>query len=437
VARFSGPWTQVAVAVEPPERSLPAGPRSPSLVQTYLFSRRALAFLSGAQRRYGDVFALRLVGMGDVVVIADPVLVREVVTGSPELFLAGEANPRMRVLMGSSSLLVIDGEEHLTTRKRLSAVLHGESVCGASEVLIAELAAERLRAWPVGKPISMYRESRAITSEMTLRAVLGVHDSPLLGEMRRVLAQTMEVRFPIGLWYTHDKLGLIPPWRGYAAAVERAHKLIERLIAIRENEDLTARTDMLSMLIGSGKTDRKWLQDQMMTLVIAGEDTTTTGLSWAVELLARHPGARARAREQGDSYIDAAVIEALRLRTVLPGAARRLAGPVTVGPYEFPAGTTLIVPALLMSRDPRLYEDPDEFRPERWLGERPGAYTWLAFGGGRRRCIGATFAQMELRVVLRTMLQRIDWRAVGRRSERANLRLSMIPARGALIARTR
>jgi hypothetical protein len=434
------PPTGVSSSPAPPvlAPSLPPGPRLPFPVQSYLFWQRLVPFLTRAQRRYGDVFTLRMLPWGRAVVIADPELVKEIVTGPPEVFRAGDANREVLEVLGSRGLLVVDEDEHLTTRKRLLPPLHGESV-RAYEQLIAELTAERVQRWPIGKPISMHRESREITSEAILRAVFGAQDSPLLPELRRVLAKITHVTFVIGQWYVHNGLEAVPPWKGYAAAVRRAYELIDELIDDREaRADLDERADMLSMLIRSGESDREWLHDQVMNLIVAGHETTTTGLSWAVELLARHPQARARARESDDAYLDAIVTETLRLRTVLPGMARTLAQPATVGPYKFPAGVTLLGLGVLMHRDPRLYDQPEEFQPERWLDERPGTYTWFPFGGGRRRCIGAAFAQMEMRVALRTMLDRVDWEAAGRHPERQkNFHISLIPARGARIVRTR
>jgi cytochrome P450 family 135 len=433
------PPSAVAVPAAPaPSSSLPPGPRLPFPVQSFLFWQLLVPFLSRAQHRYGDVFTLRMLPWGRAVVIADPDLVKEIMTGPPEVFRAGDANREVLEVLGPRGLLVVDEDEHLATRKRLLPPLHGESV-RAYEELIAELTAARLERWPIGKPISMHRESREITSEVILRAVFGAQDSPLLPELRRVLAKITHVTFVISQWYVHNGLEAVPPWKGYAAAVQRTYALINGLIDDRErDEGLDERTDMLSMLIRSGESDREWLHDQVMNLIVAGHETTTTGLSWAVELLARHPEVRTKARESDDAYLDAVVTETLRLRTVLPGAARTLAHPATVGPYTFPAGVTLLSLGVLMHRDPRIYEQPEAFRPERWLQERPGTYSWFPFGGGRRRCIGAAFAQMEMRVALRTMLDRIDWEASGRRAERQkNFHISLIPSRGARIVRTR
>ncbi len=414
---------------------MPAGPRLPPLVQGYLYSRHPAWFLARAQRRYGDVFTLRLSGEGRVVMVADPNLVREVVSGPPEVIRAGEANARMRGLLGRDSLLVVDGEEHMETRRSLTPALHGDSV-RIHENLVADLTGERVKRWQPGKPISMHRESRVIMSELILAVVLG-QDESKLNEMRSLLLRVTRVTPLIGGWLTHGWLQAVPPWRGYAAAVRGMNDAIDGMIdARRGDEDLRRRTDVLSALSRSDPSDAAWLKAQVMTLLVA-HDTTAATLAWAVELLGRHPGIRARAREDTDEYLDAVVTEVLRLRPALPGAARMLAQGTEIGGHGLPAGTVVAASGLLMSVDPRLYDAPGEFRPDRWLRRRPGTYTWLPFGGGRRRCIGATFAQMELRVALRAMLERMDWQAVGRKPERQEIRLSIVPHRGAVVLRTR
>jgi cytochrome P450 len=375
--------------------------------------------------------------MGDMVVIADPELVKEIMTGSPEVFRAGEANPRMRTLMGPSSMSVVDGEEHLETRKRVSPALHGESL-RLHKAMVAQLTAERVQDWPIGKPISMYSESRKIMSEAILRVAIGTQDIPLLNEIREAVKKIVNVTFVINPSYLYLWLHGLPPWKGYWATVERMRALIDELVDARAADgSLESHVDTVSILLRACEGDRLWVREQIMTLAFGGQESMTAGLSWAVDLLARNPSARMRAREQGDPYLDAVVIETLRLRSI-PGAARRLSKPTVVGPYSFPAGVTLFAISLLMSRDARLFEAPDDFRPERWLDKRPGTYTWLPFGGGQRRCAGAALAQMTLRTALATMLERIDWEPVGRRPERQkSAHVTLIPARGGLIMRTR
>jgi hypothetical protein len=421
-----------------PEPSLPPGPRLALHLQSYLTWQWMVPFFSWAQRRYGDLYTVNVLPWGKAVVIADPQLIKEMVSGPPEIFRAGASNSGLlEPVLGSRGLLVIDEEEHLQTRKRMLPPFHGEAI-KVYEDLIRQITLRRLGGWPLGKTISMHRESREITLEVILRAVFGAEDSDSLPELRRVLKRVTHIPFLISLWYTEPRLGVAPPWRGYAAAIARANELIDELIDQRRaQESLDARTDILSLLIRSGESDRAWLRDQVMNLLAAGHETTTTALAWAVELLAHHPQIRAKARRSDDAYLDAIITETLRVRTVIPGVTRKLAVDTQLGPYHLPAGVTLLGAGALLHRDPRLYEQPLEFRPERWISERPGTYTWFAFGGGRRRCIGAAFAQMEMRVALRTILDNCDWRAARKRPERQrNFHITLVPARGARVIRT-
>ena len=417
----------------------PRGPRLPTLLQSYLAFQWLVPYGRWAQRRYGDVFRIKILPLGRVVAIADPALIKEVLTGPPEVFHAGDSNRRfLQPVLGSRGVLVLDEDDHMATRKRLLPPFHGDAIRRYEQV-IREETERRIERWPIGKPIRMSRETRAITLEVIIRTVFGAGDSPQLDELRRVLGRITHVTFIRSLWYVAPWLGLVPPWRGYARAIRRANELLTELIAERRRaHDLEQRDDVLSLLIRGGEDDEQWLRDQVMNLLAAGHETTTTGLAWAMELLARHPDIRAKAREGDDAYLDAVVTETLRIRPVIPGATRKLRAPVTIGPYRIPAGVTLLPMASSVHMDPRVYEDPESFRPERFLHERPGTYTWFPFGGGRRRCIGAAFAQTEMRVALRTMLDRTDWRPAGRRPERQrNFHITLVPSRGARVVRTR
>jgi cytochrome P450 family 135 len=409
------------------------------LLQSYLALQWLVPYQRWAQRRYGDVISMKLIPLGRVVAISDPALIKEVLTGPPDIFHAGDSNRRfLQPVLGSRGVLVLDGDEHMATRKRLLPPFHGESIRRYEQV-IQEETERRIARWPVGKPIRMDRETRAITLEVIMRTVFGAGDSPQLAELRKVLGLVTHVTFIRSLWYVVPGLALAPPWRGYARAVERAHELVDELIADRRAApDLEDRDDVLSLLIRSGEDDEAWLRDQVMNLLAAGHETTTTGLAWAMELLAWHPEVRAKARDGDDAYLDAVVNETLRLRTVIPGATRRLKKPVTIGGYRIPAGVTLLPMSSVVHMDPRVYDEPEAFKPERFLNERPSSYTWFPFGGGTRRCIGAAFAQTEMRVALRTILDRADWKPAGRRPERQrNFHITLVPARGARVVRTR
>lgn len=418
---------------------VPRGPRLPTLLQSYLALQWLVPYGRWAQRRYGDVFRIRLIPLGRVVAIADPALIKEVLTGPPDVFHAGYSNRRfLQPALGKRGILVLDEDEHMTTRKRLLPPFHGEAIKRYEEV-IREETERRIERWRVGKTIKMHRETRAITLEVIMRTVFGAGDSPDLDELRSVLGRMTHVTFIRSLWYVAPWLAIVPPWRGYARAIRRANEILDKLIADRRTApDLDERDDVLSLLIRGGEDDDEWLRDQVMSLLGAGHETTTTGLAWVMELLARHPEIREKARQGDDAYLDAVINETLRLRPVIPGATRRLMKPATVGPYRIPAGVTLLPMSSSVHMDPRVYDDPEAFKPERFVDERPGTYTWFPFGGGRRRCIGAAFAQTEMRVALRAILDRIDWKPAGRRPERQrNFHITLIPSRGARVVRTR
>jgi cytochrome P450 family 135 len=417
----------------------PRGPRLPSPLASYLAVQWLVPYQRWAQKRYGDIFRTKLIPLGKVVAIADPALIKDVLTGDPEVFHAGDSNRRfLQPVLGARGVLVLDGEEHLTTRKRLLPPFHGEAIRSYEQV-IREETEKRIAGWRVGKTIRMDRETRAITLEVIMRTVFGAGDSPQLAELRHVLGHVTHVTFVNSLWYVAPWLALAPPWRGYARSIRRANELLDELIRTRRSApDLEQRGDVLSLLIRGGEADEEWLRDQVMNLLAAGHETTTTGLAWAMEQLAWHPEIRAKARESDDSYLDAIVTETLRVRTVIPGATRKLKAPIRLGPYSIPAGYTLLPMSSVVHMDPRNYPDPEEFRPERWLGERPNTSTWFPFGGGTRRCIGASFAQTEMRVALRTILDATDWEPAGRRPERQrNFHITLVPARGARVVRTR
>jgi cytochrome P450 len=438
-ATTAPPVTPLLGAAAPVGRpKLPPGPKLPTMLSSYLFWQQMSRVAPRYQRRYGDIFTLPVQPFGKVVVIADPELIKQVVTGPPDVFQPGASNGRfLAPVLGKRGVLVLDGDEHMQTRKLLLPAFHGEAI-RAYEGVIREVAEQRIARWGVGEQVSMHDESRAITIEIILRAVFGAADSRALPELREALGEVTHIPFVTSLMFVYPWLRAVPPWRTYAASLARANRLIDELIDERRlATDLDERTDILSLLVRAGAEDRVWLRDQVMNLLAAGHETTTTGLAWAVELLAHHPEAREKARAGDDAYLDAVVNETLRLRTVLPGVTRYLAHDATVGEYRLPAGTTILGASLLLHRDPRLYDHPHAFRPERFLDERPGTYTWFPFGGGRRRCIGAAFAQLEMRLALRTMLDRLDWEPVGPPEQPRNFHISLIPSKGAQITRTR
>jgi cytochrome P450 len=409
--------TAPQTAIQPAERGLPPGPPLPRLAQTAIWSRRARQMLYSCQDRYGDIFTLKIVGEGTWVMLADPEAVKQVFTGDPRVFHAGEGNQLLEPLLGPSSLLVLDEKPHMGQRKLLLPPFHGERMKAYGEVM-AKIAEREIASWPTGTPYKLRPRMQALTLEIILRTVFGAREGEGLGELRDAL------RHYLGL--LSDPRQLLPviaigtkrirrlPW--FRRSMERVDELIFREIAARRRaEDLEQRDDVLSLLIaarhedGSPMSDGE-MRDELLTLLTAGHETTATSLSWAVERLCRHPGKldrlRAEVEDGGEEYMTAAIQETLRLRPVISIVIRRLTEPVEIGGYELPAGVSVTPSIYLVHRNPQIYPEPERFLPERFLDDPPGTYTWIPFGGGVRRCLGGAFAQFEMAVVLRELVKR-------------------------------
>ncbi len=417
--------------------ALPPGPRLPLLAQSYLAWQQTIPFFKWGRRRYGPMFTVRALPWGTAVVINDAELVKQIFTGDAAVFHAGEGNSLLAPVLGERSVLVLDEDEHLQARKRLLPPFHGEAVRRYGET-IERIVATEVASWPLGRPFALHRRMRAITLEVILEAVIGVSDPARTQALREVLPRTVEIDPTIMLMWVVPGLKHIGHWRRHRALVAEANRLLlEEIAARREDPRLAEREDVLSALVRAGEVDDGELRDQIMTLLLAGHETTTTGLAWALERLLRNPTVLARAGEGDERYLDAVVKETLRVRPVIPAVLRQLKAPVQLGGWQLPAGVTLIPAVTLMHEDPEIFPEPERFRPERFLDEEQGStYTWIPFGGGRRRCLGAAFASFEMRVALRTILERSTLRAEDPREEKVrNHHITLVPARGARVVR--
>jgi cytochrome P450 family 135 len=391
--------------------------------------------------RYGDVFSSRFPIFGRVVYVADPALVKEVFTGDARTFHAGEANSlALGDALGEHSLLTLDEDRHMSQRKLLLPPFHGEAVRRYAEVM-AEATELEVARWPVGKEIELRPRMQAITLEVILRAVFGVRDGERMDLFRERIPPLGELTSILNwLPFMERDLGGLSP----AARARKAFAAVDELIYAEIAErraagDGETRDDVMSLLLrarhedGSPMTDTE-LRDELMTLLGAGHETTATGLAWAFERLLRTPRVLERLTSSldDDEYLEAVVKESLRVRPVVVDVARKLTRETEVGPWRLPAGT-LVLPAIaVLHMRPDLYESPEEFRPERWLEGAPESYAWIPFGGGVRRCIGASFAQVEMRTVLREVLRRVRLRAPTQRPERGVIRhVTVVPGRGA------
>ncbi|HEX8645384.1 MAG TPA: cytochrome P450 [Thermoleophilaceae bacterium] len=402
---------------------LPPGPRLPAPITTAQFARRPLSTLRRWHRRYGDVFTVRYVGFGDGVYVADPGAIRELFTGDQSDLLAGEANSFLEPVLGRHSVLVLDGAEHLRQRKLLLPPFQGSRVAGF-RATIREVAEREVAGWRPGDGLVMRDRMRALTFEVICRAVFGVTEPARVDRLRRALSAVLDTgSILLAIPLVRTDVGRLSPGGRLAHRLRVADALLYREIAERRAEpDLAERTDVLSLLLqardedGRAMSDAE-LRDELFTMLAAGHETTATGLSFAIELLLRNRPALERLREEsvsgdGATYADAVGRETLRLRPVIDAAERTLTKPRTVAGWELPPGTIVYPAIALVHHRPDLYPEPDAFRPERFTEEGAESYSWLPFGGGIRRCIGAALAQAEMSEVLRVVASRVELAAL-------------------------
>jgi cytochrome P450 len=426
--------------------SVPPGTRLPALAQVALYARDPLGFLIRFQRRYGDIFTVSFPFYRRLVYVADPALVKELFTTPPQRAHAGEANATvLEPALGPNSVLTLDEAPHMRQRKLLLPPFHGERIERYGE-LIREVTLAEMESWPVGEPFALRPHTQRITLAVIMRAVFGVHDERRLARFGRLIeAFAGRLSMVTALPPLRRDLGRWSPWARFLAAREALDAFIYEEIALRRAAPAAAREDaddVLSLLMdarhddGAPMSDAE-LRDELVTVLGAGHETTATGLAWALERLLRNPPVWARLRESlagGDEYLDATIKETLRARPVIVDVARKLTQPLEIGGYDLPAGSFAMAAIAALHYRADLFPDPDEFRPERFLGEKPDTYAWIPFGGGVRRCIGAAFAEYEMRVVLRAILERAELSAPDPRPERVRVRnITLAPGRGTLV----
>jgi cytochrome P450 len=418
---------------------VPPGPRLPGPVQALRLLVRPIGFLRECQRRFGPTFTVDFAPWGKVVYLTDPADVRAAWTGDAATFHTGEARAPLAPVLGHHSLLLLDEDEHLRERKLMLPPFHGERL-RTYEDAMARLAAEEAERIPLGHPVALRPHMQAITLEVILRVVIGTREPERLAPLREALSRLTGLHPLLILaasWVRRD-FGPGSPWRTFVRVRDAADELIYEEIARRRARP--GGDDMLSLLVearnedGRGLDDRA-LRDELVTLLLAGHETTATGLAWTLERLVRHPEALARASDEaragGHEYLDAVVKESLRVRPVVLDVARHLTRPVELAGRRLPAGTTVMSSLSLIQLSARHWDDPAAFRPERFLDEQPDPYTWIPFGGGARRCLGASFAMVEMRIVLRELLRRLELAPARPEPERGRVRhVTFAPARG-------
>jgi len=406
-------------------------------------------YVAACRRRYGSVFTLRVSQLGTIVYLSDPAEIKKVFAGDAATYHAGEANSMLSGLLGPASVLVVDDDVHRDRRRLMLEPFTRDAVARQTRIM-ADIAAADIAGWPVGKTFPVAPRMSKITLEVILRTVIGASDPARLAALRDVMPKLLNLSAFQLLSITSPDLQNRLPWRGVRRRIAQADRLLYAEIADRRADpELASRCDALAMLVRAADQDGRTmtdseLRDQLMTLLVAGHDTTATGLAWALERLTRHPAVLAKAVEaaeasaagdpQGDEYLDAIAKETLRIRPVVFDVGRVLKRAVDIAGYHLPAGVMVAPGVGLVHADDRIYPDADRFDPDRMVGATLSPTTWLPFGGGARRCLGATFAMAEMRVVLREVLCRTELVPTAAGGERQRVKhVILTPDRGGLI----
>ncbi|MDQ6818558.1 MAG: cytochrome P450 [Actinomycetota bacterium] len=427
---------------------MPPGPRLPRVLQTAGFMFGAPRFLEACRRRYGNAVTFRTLFDSPFVMLFDPALVKELFQGSSEQLHAGEANALLAPVVGQRSVLLLDGAKHLRHRKLMLPSFHGRRLQAYAEV-ITESADTEIEEWPVGQPFALLPRMQSLTLRVIMRAVFGYRDGAEEQALQRALRAMIDpLSRPRGMMLL-AALGRFADG-AIARRFEGARQGVDEILLAeiarrREDPRLGEREDVFSALLVAqdehgGRLSDQEVRDELVTLLLAGHETTATGLAWTFDLLLHAPAVHTQALQRDAEYLDAVVKESLRIRPVIPAVGRVVRGePLRLGGYVVPPGVEINPSIRVIQRREELYRDAPAFRPERFLaGDAPDTYTWLPFGGGTRRCLGASFAQMEIRIVLERVLSRCALRAGRRELEKAQLRaITLVPRDGVMVVQDR
>jgi cytochrome P450 len=402
---------------------IPAGPKMPAWRMTWKFLRDRQGMIPAFHEEYGDTFSLQILpGPRTLVVFSDPADVKEIFAADPSQFHAGKGNEILKPVMGEHSVLLTDDGEHQRARKLLMPAFTGPSM-RAYQPLVEAIAKVEVDSWHDGDTLVTLDRMNAITLDVILQVVFGVTDEERLAVLRPKVNRMVNIDAKMLLAWSYPRLFALPPWRGYFRNQKQVDELLYAEIAERRAaHDLDGRDDVLSRLLrvgmesdgGAGETpltDAE-MRDQLVTLLLAGHETTASALSWTLHELGRDPQilalAVAAADAGDDAYLEACLKESMRLHPIIDFVARTLQSDQVVAGHRLPRGTT-VTPSIMLSHSrEESFEDADLFRPERFTAGKIAANTWIPFGGGVRRCIGAAFSLMEGTVVLREILQRYE-----------------------------
>ena len=421
---------------------LPPGPRMPATIQGLGWWHRPTAYMERCRARYGKRFTIRLPGQPPFVMISEPEQLKQLFTAPPDVLHPGEGARILEPVVGRNSVILLDEAPHLEQRKLMLPAFHGERMQPLTG-LMEELAEREVASWPTGEAVELHPRFQALTLEIVLRAVFGLDAGERLDALRSRLTEVLD--FGTSLASVNVRLqhsfGGLGPYARFTRIRDAADELVYEQIDERRRSAEPG-DDILSTLLDARHEDgsemsREEIRDELMTALVAGHETTASELAWAFEALAREPRVLRRLHEEidsddNDAWMTATIQETLRRRPVLPQAEPRLVKqPVEIGGWRYEPGVVIAASAWLVHHDPDVYPDPFAFRPERFLDEPPGTYTWIPFGGGRRRCLGASFAMLEMKVAIRAALRRLTIEPAARFERTRRRSITISPRRGA------
>jgi hypothetical protein len=401
--------------------------------------KRPAASLERLRQRYGKQITVQLPLQPPFVILSDPDEIKQLFTAPPDVLHPGEGARILEPLIGRNSVILLDEDPHLEQRKLMLPAFHGEKMQALSG-LMEELTRREIDTWRTEEAVALHPRVQRLTLEIILRAVFGLERGQRLDDLRDMLTEVLAFsESPLSVFPAAQRFGRwIPPLKRFQEVRARADELIFALID--ERRDSPEGDDVLAMLLEARHEDEspmsdQELRDELMTALAAGHETTASQLAWAFATLAREPRVVERLLEGDEDYLTATVHEILRLRPVLPNAEPRLTKkPIKIGDYEYPPGVALLASGYLVHHDPDIYPQPFAFRPERFIGNPPGTYTWIPFGGGRRRCLGASFALLEMRIVIRAVVDRFALEPASQRPEQTGRRsITFSPDGGASV----
>jgi cytochrome P450 family 135 len=419
----------------------------PRLVQMLLFGLRTVPFMERCRRRYGDAFTVSLLETEPSVWVSDPAAIETLYSRDRENRVPPGTKPALEPMFGRRSVFFADGAAHRRKRQLLMPPFHGERMAAWRERMI-DAADREIDTWPVGEEFALAPRMAAVTEDVIFEVVFGLGAGEHHARLRRALSEMVDAAMrPAGVLLGFIERGSwsrrlpLTPWGRLQRKIDSTHRLLlDEIERRRSDPELERREDILSLLVqarderGAPMSDEE-LRDELMSLLLAGAESSGTTMAFAFDFLLHHSDARERLSSElelgQEPYLEAVIQETMRLRPVPHLTARQLASPLEVGGYPLPAGTTVVVPAYVLHHRPDLYPDPTAFRPERFLDRPPGAFTWVPFGGGARRCVGASFATLEMKCVISAVLRRVSMRSAAGEPERVRMRnIILTPARG-------